>query len=190
MLTAALAICARERCDNYSRINTGNGGTKLDLDQSCTNENNYSILEFRNHARNVLAGSLSGTICLFMAAIIFFIYKCYWPKHKLATRPCGFCLTPRISKRMSMMPMTNNDQNNFAIPQQQFLPVQQQQFQPQRQMVAPASLPSVSMIQALPPNDVYMRPQQEETLGRVDTLRVRESRAQVEPEMHAPRMAM
>ncbi len=119
------------------------------MDQSCDTEYNFALVEIRNQAQKILAGSLSGTIIFFMAAIALFIYFVHLPKHKLATRPCGFCLSPRNPTQV-ISPQANigvNQLSPFHNQMYQTRVVQQQPTAPVASMGAPPPIEMYSVVQ-------------------------------------------
>ena len=162
-LLCGVIICSREHCGNNAQISTGSGAS-LDVDQSCDTEYNFALVEIRNQAQKILAGSLSGTVIFFVAAIALFLYFVHIPKHKLATQPCGFCLSPRNANQVispqanivnQLPPIRNQMYQTRMVPQQ-----------PAAQVAAMAVAPPIELfpvaqhqaVVAPPPQEVNIAP--------------------------------
>jgi hypothetical protein len=125
------------------------------VDQSCDTEYHFAIVEIRNQAQKILAGSLSGTVIFFVVAIALFIYFCHIPKHKLATRPCGFCLSPRNPTQV-IPPQANIGVNQLS-------PIHNQIYQNRMMQQQPAA--QVANMGVVPPIELYSMVQQQAAIA-------------------------
>jgi hypothetical protein len=162
-LMFGMIMCSRERCGNNAQINTGSGAS-LDVDQSCDTEYHFAIVEIRDQAKKILAGSLSGTIIFFVAAIALFIYFVHIPKHKLATRPCGFCLSPRNPTQV-ISPQANLGVNQLSPIRNQMYQTRVVQQQPAAQMASMGAVPPIELYSVVQQQAAIAPQQQEEIVA-------------------------
>jgi hypothetical protein len=90
---------------------TAGDENQINIDQHT--EYHVSLIELEERARQILAGSLTGTILVFIAVTAIFLYYCYWPKHQkaaIADMPCTACTLrnssgPGMAQQPIMDPM-------------------------------------------------------------------------------------